>query len=304
MNLRLFMTTNQKNLTGIFAPVVTPFQSDELRLDYLKFNLKKLEQTKLKGYLALGSNGEFKSLSDKEQLKVLEVFASQKTAKIVMVGTGCESTKSTIEKSKAVFQMGFKYVSILPPSYFAKRMNDDTIKEYYLKIADAIPIPLIIYNAPGFTAGIQIAPKIVVELSQHPNIVGIKDSSPSGPGKYLNILDPDEDFFVLAGSTNFLYSSMYLGATGGILSLGNIFPDICCHFFELLIKSEFHLAKGLHFQLARLNGSISGTFGVAGVKAAMNLVGYKGGEPRHPLKALKGEEIKKIEERMITERLR
>jgi len=117
------MAQNKKKLSGVFAPVVTPFNSDELALDDLRFNLRKLNETNLAGYLALGSNGEFRSLSDKEQIQVLEVFAEEKGNKVVMVGTGCESTRQTIEKSKLVSEMSFDYVSVLTPSYFAKHID-------------------------------------------------------------------------------------------------------------------------------------------------------------------------------------
>jgi len=105
------MGQNKRKLSGVFAPVVTPFRSDELAFDDLRFNLRKLSKTDLAGYFALGSNGEFKSLTDKEQIQVLEIFAEEKGNKVVMVGTGCESTRQTIEKSKLVSEMGFDYVN-------------------------------------------------------------------------------------------------------------------------------------------------------------------------------------------------
>jgi 4-hydroxy-2-oxoglutarate aldolase len=132
------MADNKKKLSGVFAPVVTPFDSDELALDDLRFNLKKLNETDIAGYLALGSNGEFRSLTDKEQIRILEVFAEEKGDKVVMVGTGCESTKQTIEKSKIVCEMGFDYVSVLSPCYFAKQIDGAVLKSHYERIADSI----------------------------------------------------------------------------------------------------------------------------------------------------------------------
>ena len=111
------MTQNKDKLSGVFAPVVTIFRNDDVCLDSLRENLQKLRQTKLAGYLALGSNGEYKSLCDEEQLRILEVFGEEKGDKVVMVGTGCESTKQTIEKSRVAAQMGFDYVSVLTPHY-------------------------------------------------------------------------------------------------------------------------------------------------------------------------------------------
>jgi len=295
------MGQNERKLSGVFAPVVTPFHSDELALDDLRSNLRKLNETNLAGYLALGSNGEFKSLSDKEQNRILEVFAEEKGNKVVMVGTGCESTRQTIEKSKLALEMGFDYVSILTPSYFAKQIDGATLRCYYERIADSIDIPVLLYNAPGFTGGMEIPLQVVLELSGHPNIVGMKDSSPAGPGKLLACLDPTEDFNVLAGSANFFYPSLHLGAPGGVLSLANALPGPCCDIYRLFTQGKYDNAKELSFRLARLNQAISGPWGVAGVKAAMDITGFKGGQPRHPLQGLTDEVRERVRQTIINE---
>lgn len=295
------MGQNERKLSGVFAPVVTPFHSDELALDDLRFNLRKLNETNLAGYLALGSNGEFKSLSDKERNRILEVFAEEKGNKVVIVGTGCESTRQTIEKSKLAFEMGFDYVSILTPSYFARQIDGATLQCYYERIADSIDIPVLLYNAPGFTGGMEIPLQIVLELSGHPNIVGMKDSSPAGPAKLLACLDPTEDFNVLAGSANFFYPSLHLGAPGGVLSLANVLPGPCCDIYRLFTQGKYDDAKELSFRLARLNQAISGAWGVAGVKAAMDITGFKGGQPRHPLQGLSDEARERVRQTIINE---
>jgi len=295
------MGQNREKLTGVFAPVVTPLRCDEVALEDLRFNLRKLSQTSLTGYLALGSNGESKSLSDKEQTQVLEVFAQEKGRKVVMVGTGCESTRQTIEKSRAASKMGFDCVSILTPHYFAKRMDGPTLRDYYERIADSVDIPVVLYNAPGFAGGVEIPPQTVLELSRHPNIIAIKDSSPSGPAKFLVCLDPAEDFHVLAGSANFFYPALHLGAAGGVLSLANILPEPCCELYGLFTQGRYDEARQLHFRLARLNQAISGAWGVAGVKAAMDLAGFRGGEPRHPLKPVSDTDAQRIRDKMVSE---
>jgi len=295
------MVQNKSKLSGVFAPVVTPFRSDELALDDLRLNLRELSKTNLIGYFALGSNGEFRSLTDKEQIQVLEVFAEEKGDKVVMVGTSCESTKQTIEKSKLPSEMGFDYVSILTPSYFFKQIDGATLQSYYKRVADSVDIPVLLYNAPGFTGGVEIPPQIVLELSQHPNIVGMKDSSPTGPAKFLSRLDPAEDFHVLAGSANFFYPALHLGAAGGVLSLANVLPGPCCDLYRLFTQGKYGDAKELHRRLARLNQAISGVWGVAGVKAAMDITGYKGGQPRHPLQCLTDEAKEQIRQTIINE---
>ena len=292
---------SKEKLSGVFAPVVTPFDNDEVRYDWLRENLEKLGETELKGYLALGSNGEFMSLTREEQIEVLKVFAKYKGNKIVMAGTARESTRETVEFSCQVADMGVDFVSILTPHYFAKRTTDDVLIRYYTEVADNVPIPVLLYNAPGFTGGVQISPQTVLELSKHANIAGMKDSSPAGPARFLNILDASEDFHVLAGSANFFYPSLHLGAIGGILSLANSFPDICCELYHLYIKGRYNEARMLHFRIARLNTAVSGTYGVPGVKAAMNITGFRGGEPRHPLKPISDDAMKIIHDKILEE---
>ena len=277
------MSDHKKNLSGVFAPVVTPFRDSELALDDLRFNLRKLAVTGLAGYLALGSNGEFRSLSDDEQFRVLEVFAEEKGDKTVMAGTARESTKHTVDVTRRAAAMGFPYASVLTPSYFAKQMNDAALTGYYMAVADTSPIPVLLYNAPGFAGGVQLSPKAVSVLSSHPNIVGMKDSSAAGPDRFLTALDRTREFHVLAGSANFFYSALHLGAVGGIISLANSLPEPCCELYRLFRTGEYDRALDLHFRLARLNGAVSGTHGVAGVKASMDIIGFRGGEPRHPL---------------------
>ena len=277
------MPDHRTMLSGVFAPVVTPFTGDEFVPDDLRFNLAKLRTTGLRGYLALGSNGEFRSLTEAEQFRVLDVFAEEKGDKVVMVGTACESARETIDRSKKVAAMGFEYVSVLTPSYFAKRMDGPTLRGYYERIADAVTVPVLLYNAPGFAGGVRIPPDTVAVLAAHPNILGIKDSSSTGPGQYLTLLEGVEDFYVLAGSANFFYPSLHLGATGGIVSLSNALPEPCCELYRLFLATRYDEARELHSRLARLNGVVSGTAGVAGVKAAMDITGFRGNEPRFPL---------------------
>jgi len=292
---------NKQKLSGIFTPVVTPFVNDVPDLDALTYNLTQLRKTDIKGFFALGSNGEYKSLTSEEQLLVLEVFAQEKGDKIVMVGTGCESTKETIEKSHVAAQMGFDYVSVLTPHYFAKQMDATTLVRYYERVAEKVSVPVLLYNAPQFAGGVQIPSKAVVELSKHPNIAGMKDSSAAGPARFLSEVDPEDDFAILAGSMSLLYPSLHMGATGGVISLANVVPEACVELYELFAQGQYEEAKDLSAGLIRLNQAISGTWGVAGVKAAMELVGLKGGRPREPLTPAPDEAIAQIRQALTVE---
>lgn len=277
---------HRERLSGVFAPVVTPFQSGALRLDYLRANLGALGRSALAGYLALGSNGEFRSLSEAERMKVLEVFADRKGDKVVMAGASAESTTEAVRLANQVAKLGLDYASLLPPSYFAKNITDEAIFSFYSTVADGANIPIVLYNAPQFTNGVQISTRVALRLAAHPNIVGMKDSSKPGPASLLAQLEPETDFSIQAGSTTFFYPSLHLGAVGGVLSLANAIPDQCARLYDLYAQRQFPDALALHRTLVQLNQAVSGKHGVAGVKAATTIAGMKGGEPRPPIPPL------------------
>ncbi|MCG9478880.1 MAG: dihydrodipicolinate synthase family protein [Actinomycetia bacterium] len=273
----------KEKLSGVFVPTITPFEDDKIQYEQLEENLKKLNSTPITGHLALGSNGEYKSLTRDEQLKVLEIFVKNKGDKIIMAGTGCESTRETVELSKQAQEIGADFVSVLTPSYFKKIINDQVLINYYTEIADNVDIPVLIYNAPGFTGGVTISPKAVRKLSDHPNIVGMKDSSKAGLMGYLSATRDVDDFYVLAGSMSFFLTGLIFGAVGGIISLANAIPQVCCQLYQLFIDGKLDQAKDLHMELFQINGRVSGANAVAGVKSAATICGYNGGDPRRPL---------------------
>jgi len=270
--------------------MVTPFVNDEVDLEGLRTNLRKLRTTGVTGYLALGSNGEFRSLSEKETGQITGTFAEEKGDKVLIVGAGCESTAVTIANCRRAAELGADYASLITPSYFPKFMTEEVMQRYFSSVADASPIPVMIYNIPGSTGGVQISPRVVAQLSLHPNIAGMKDSSPSGPAAFLAAVPEKSDFSVLSGSTNTFYPSLCIGAAGGVLSLANIIPEACVRLYQLFLNGEHAEAKKLHVALLKLNQAVSGKYGVAGVKAAMNAAGFRAGSPRLPLAALTEEE--------------
>ena len=271
----------KKEIKGVFAPITTPFVNEEVSIEQLRENVRKYSETSLAGFYVLGSNGEAKSLTEEEKLKVLEAVMEEKAShQLVMAGAGYESTRQSIAFAKVAESMGVDFVTLLTPSYFKKRMTDDVIVKYFEDVADAVSVPVIAYNAPGFT-GITISPGVISRISDHGNIVGMKDSSPGNIGKYLAARK--EGFAVLAGSASILLTGMVLGASGGVLSLGNAFPHKCCELYDLYQKGDMAGAVKTHYELFRLNQAVSGSFGVAGVKYAMDAAGYHGGAPRLPL---------------------
>ncbi len=280
-------------ICGVFAPLTTPFEGEDLALDRLRENMRRYRKSPLSGYFVLGSNGESKSLSETEKLQVLEVVLEEKSeGQIVMAGAGYESTRLTLHFARQVARMGVDFVSLLTPSYFKKRLTDEALIGYFSHVADALEVPVLIYNAPGFT-GVNLTPRVVEALARHPNIVGMKDSSPEGPAKYLAVCP--EEFSVLSGTINTLLAGLTLGAVGGVVSLADAFPGSCCRLYERFLAGDLDGARRLHRILFRLNQAVSGRFGVAGVKYAMEKGGFYGGPPRQPLLPLTEEEKREID---------
>jgi 4-hydroxy-2-oxoglutarate aldolase len=293
---------HQDRLSGVFAPITTPFNEEgDLLLEELFSNIQKLNPSRLRGYLVLGTNGEFHSLSSHEQMDVLKmVVRSASPDKVIMAGTGAESTKVSIELCHQAANIGAHYGSLITPFFFARKMSDAALIHHFIQVAENSPIPVLLYNNPGVT-GITLSMTVVKEVSSHPKIVGMKDSSPGNLSAY--ILNAKPGFSLLAGSANFFFTGLLMGAVGGVLSLADAFPEPCCKLYDLGVNGQLEEGRKLQFQLMELNQKVSGKFGVAGVKAAMDFVGFYGGPPRSPLLPLTSDEKKKLREDLIASRL-
>jgi len=280
----------KEKLKGIFVPITTPFTADG-RVDYegLEYNMKKFANSPIKGYMALGSNGENKSLSNEEKLQVLKiVLANKAPEQKVMAGCIFESTVETIEYARKFEELGADFITLLPPSYFAKMMTDEALIKYFSDVAYSVSTPCLVYCAPQFSAGIVISVNVVRQISKHPNIVGMKDSSTGNIDNYLGAVD--DHFAIMAGSAGFLFHSVLMGATGGVVSLANVFPEISVAHYEYAAKGDLTNGIDLNKKILRLNKAVSGKGGVAAVKAAMDFAGFVGGIPRLPLLPLKNED--------------
>jgi 4-hydroxy-2-oxoglutarate aldolase len=285
-----------KKLMGVFAPITTPFDANgEVAYDQLKDNMKFYAKSRLKGYLALGSNGENKSLTNSEKEKVLETIINNKGAdQVVMAGCIFESTKETIEFAKIAEKLGADYITLLPPSYFKKEMSDAVLIKYFTDVASELKTPCLVYNAPQFCGGTTLSVNLVKEVAKHPNIVGVKDSS---TGNIESFLLAVRDYFnVMPGSANFFMNGLIMGAPGGVISLANVFPDITVELYELTVAKKYEEAFKLNEKIIQMNKTVSGTGGVAAVKYAMDLAGLHGGNARLPLLPLNDDIKKKIQE--------
>ncbi len=288
----------REKLEGVFAPIVTPFDEEgEISYQGLEENIKKLNSSRLRGYLVLGTNGEFKSLSEAERRKVLEaVIKMSAKDKVIMAGTGRESTQQSIMDTKEAAAMGAHFASLIAPSFFAKKMTDQILLRHFRLISDVSPIPVLLYNNPE-VAVVTFSTGLISEVSKHPNIIGMKDSSKGNFASYLLAAGPD--FNLLAGSATFFLEALVMGGVGGVLSIANFAPEACCKVYDLWKAGKLEEAKAEQYRLMTLNQRVSGRFGVAGVKAAMDIAGFYGGPPRTPLLPLTSDERKKLEEDLL-----
>jgi len=281
--------TVREMLSGIYSPMCTPFTDERVDLTKVRENIEKMNSSKLLGYFVLGTNGEYKSLTGDEKIQVLEtVLRHAAPDKVVMAGTGGESTYKTIELTKRVADMGAKVVSLLMPHFFAKKINDDVLKSFILDVADSSPVPIVLYNNPSVAAGVTIHVGLLRAVSSHENVVGIKDSSRETYAE--NAEAATDSFHVLSGSAGYFLEVLRAGGIGGVLSLANIIPDACVELHELELAGKTAEADALNERLVTLNKQVSGAYGVAGVKAAMDIAGFHGGNPRLPLSGCSSEE--------------
>ena len=289
-----------KTLAGIFAPIGTPFCEDE-EIDFpaLEENMGVYARSGILGYLALGSNGENKSLTEDEKLAVLRTIVAGRSAdQVVIAGATYEAQRDTERFFAAAAEIGADFGLLLSPSYFRKQMTEEVLFRYFTTAADRSPIPLLVYNAPGFS-GITVSPGLVGRLAEHPNIVGMKDSAPSGIESFLAY--EGASFHVLAGSANFLFPAMMAGSIGGTVSLANAFPAIACELYRLGAARDENAGPAFQERCRRLNEAISGTYGVSGVKAATTLAGLRGGFPRRPLLPLTSAQMASLRETLVGE---
>ena len=281
--------------TGVYTPIVTPFREDgALDLERMKHNIDLWSQSELDGLLVLGSNGEFPYISREEKIELTK-FVKDNFDRKVLAGTGCHSTTETIELTKEIGEIGVDAVLVLPSFYYKGGMTDEVLYAHFHEVADQSPVPVLLYNMPANT-GINLSSSLVSRLSKHENIVGIKDSS----GNIVQISEivrsSPEDFSVLAGSAGFMLPSLAVGAAGVIAALGNIMPERCCTLYKLFQDKKLEEAKRLQHAILEINFTVTAGMGVPALKAAMDMLGFKGGFVRKPLQELSDEKKAIVED--------
>ena len=284
-------------------PIATPFINDEVAFDKLAQNFSKWNKTGLSGYVVMGSNGESVFLTRQEKLKLIE--AAKKNIpedKLFIAGTGSDSIKETISLSNDAADRGADYVLILTPSFYKSEMKPVVYIKYFSAVADKTKIPVIIYNVPKFT-GVDIEAETVAKLAEHKNIAGIKNSSENIRQTTEMIDQTPKDFAVIVGTASVLYSGLSAGADGGVLALANIAPKECVQIQKFIEEKKYLEALELQKKMLPVNKAITAKYGVAGLKAAMDMLGYFGGEPRAPLSALNNSDKQLLKQILATARL-
>ena len=289
------------NFSGVFAALTTPFVHDgSVSLPDLKHNVHRYNQTDLAGYVALGSTGEAVLLTRAEMDGILAtVKESAAKGKKLLAGAGAESTAETIERTKRAAEFGYDAVLVKTPYYYKPAYKPEVLIAHYRRVADESPIPVMLYSIPQFT-GIALGSAEVTALAEHPNIIGIKDSSGNVQGVAEIVAATPPAFQILVGSAASVYPSMAIGARGAILALACALPEKCVALFELFRQGHHEKARELQSTLVRASKLIVSELSIAGVKYAMDQRGYRGGIPRSPLLPLHHEQKKRLTEFLAT----
>ncbi|HHS12516.1 MAG TPA: dihydrodipicolinate synthase family protein [bacterium] len=278
------MDKKKIDLKGVLAPIPTPFEENGIlnlnRLDEITAFLSKCGLT---GIVVMGSSGEAVHLNFKEKCRLLDRAAGLAPPEWTLVaGTGCFSTIESLELTREAARAGFHAALIITPFYYRSRMAAEVLTAYYRDLADSSPIPIVIYNMPANT-GINLSAEILLDLAIHPNIIGLKDS-----GGNMGVIarlknEPDGNFDILAGSASFFLPALCVGASGGIMALANIAPVSCVTLYDSFRAGDLEKARKIQQRLSELNAAVTSRWGVAGLKAAMEIRGLHTGPPRRPL---------------------
>ncbi|XP_027024270.1 4-hydroxy-2-oxoglutarate aldolase, mitochondrial isoform X1 [Tachysurus fulvidraco] len=285
------------DIAGIYPPIATPFtQKGNVDYQSLDKNLQRYGSMPFRGLVVQGSNGEYPYLTTEERVDVVRrVRKSLPTSKLVMAGSGCESTRATIHMSERMASAGADCVLVVTPCFYLGRMNSSALIHHYTQVADSSPVPIVLYSVPANTF-LDLPVDAVVKLSQHPNIVGIKDSG--GDITRISLIvykTRSHDFQVLAGSAGFLMAAYSVGAVGGVCALANVLGQQVCELAQLCTSGQWDKARELQYRLIEPNTAVTRKFGIPALKQAMEWFGYQGGVCRSPLQPLSKVELENLQ---------
>ncbi|MFN0088549.1 MAG: dihydrodipicolinate synthase family protein [Blastocatellia bacterium] len=284
------------NLNGIIAALPTPFGYDgEVDHDHLRSNVERWNRTDLLAYLILGSTGEFPHLTTDEKLSVIEtVRSAMSPEKLLLVGTGELSTRQTIEMTRKAHELGADGGVVITPFYYKKVLEDEHHEAHYRRIADNAPMPILVYMIPQFAA-VTLMPETIGRLAEHPNIIGLKESSGDIAGLKEIFRDlAASDFSVLVGSPAILCQGLEAGCAGAVLAVGALAPRTACAIEKAYRRGERERADQLQKRLAAL-ARVTTASGIGHLKAAMDFTGSYGFLPRSPMPVPSEAELADIE---------
>jgi 4-hydroxy-2-oxoglutarate aldolase len=276
----------RKSLRGILLPFTTPFDDyGSIDTQGIRSNIERWNTTGISGYAALGSTGERVHLNEREYLQIIEVARQAVPDDLAfVVGAGQQSTRATIAEVEKAAAVGADAVLVITPHFYRSAITQTTLVDYYTAVADAAPVPVMLYSMPALT-GIKIEPETVARLSEHPNIIGVKDSSADIEGFKETIRLCADSFAVLTGNGTVLLDALEAGACGGILAVGCAVPEICVEVFRAVLAGEEEDAAALQLRLAPLAAAVTTKYGIGGLKAALDMNGYTGSTVRAPLRS-------------------
>jgi 4-hydroxy-2-oxoglutarate aldolase len=272
-------------LQGIYPPITTPFDHHgDVYRSKLQHNVEKWNRTALSGYCVCGSTGESVMLTPEEKTLIWEIVAQHAAPdKLLIAGTGAESVRETVALTNRAAEIGYRLAMVRTPHYYRNLLNKPESQILYFRaVADQTKIPVMIYNWPQAT-GLDIAPEAVAKLSEHPNIIAIKESSGSLEKVMQMIREVQPGFQVLVGSAPTLYPSFVVGAAGAVLAFANAAPYATITIWEAFRTREMEAAADWQNRIGRAAYLVTAKYGVPGLKYAMDRNGYYGGNPRLPL---------------------
>jgi len=270
-------------LEGTIPPLVTPFdEGGGLDLKAFEANLDSYAAEDLQGYLVLGSNGEAATLEEGEKLALVRSARPRVAKRLLLVGTGLESTSATATFTRKVADLGADAVLVLTPHYYRSQMTPEVLERYYRAVADSSPVPVLLYSVPSFTGLIFPAP-LAGRLADHPNIVGMKESSGDLALLSRILATVPQRFRVACGSAPVAYPAYCLGARAAVIALACCAPRPAAALYRAVKEGNHARARTLQEAVTPLATAVTSTYGIPGLKAAMTLAGRRGGYPRPPL---------------------
>lgn len=278
-------TMKQIELNGIIVPILTPMNEDEsINLEELRAQVERMIENGIHGIFPFGTNGEGYILTGEEKKLVLETVIDQVNGRVpVYAGTGCISTKETIEQSKMAQAAGADVLSIITPSFAAA--SQDELYTHYETVAKAVDMPIVLYNIPART-GNALTPATVARLVQIENIIGAKDSS----GNFTNILGyidagkqkQNGKFYTLSGNDQLIIWTLLAGGTGGIAGCANVYPKTMASIYNLFKEGKIEEAKKANESIQSFRACFKYGNPNTIVKTATRLLGHNVGACRAP----------------------